>query len=254
MGMPKDKIEFYSKRDQEMIALRLEGLSYPQIAKRYGVDQGGVRRVLKRALKRGQITAEQMRITSTFGKPAIAPLSKETYDRRCIKRILNRIAINESGCWIWQGTKNGKGYGLTNYRNGSSHVHRLLYKLLNNVELSEEQFVLHKCDNPPCCNPAHLFLGNNDINMADKTAKGRHHELRVTHCPRGHAYAGDNLRINPNGSRACKTCQTARGRLLAGWPEELAYSAVKVKPGYSLVGGNWKDRRKSSKDARETTA
>lgn len=244
--MSQQQKEEYRLRDQEMIAMRVGGMSYADIAKRYGIVQANVRRVLKRALKRGQVTAEQMRLSPTFGKAPRPPMAKEEYNTRWVMRIMLRVSINEHGCWLWTGPKSEKGYGMTAYRAKSTTVHRAIYKIMKDAALTKDQFVCHRCDVPACCNPDHLFLGDNDINMADKCAKGRHHEMKVTHCPRGHAYEGENLRINPNGSRACKTCQTARGRLKAGWPEDLAYSSVKVLPGYSLVGGNWKNARKKN--------
>ena len=52
-------------------------------------------------------------------------------------------------------------------------THRLAYELANDIKLTPEQCVLHRCDNPPCCNPAHLFLGDRATNNADRRAKGR---------------------------------------------------------------------------------
>jgi hypothetical protein len=67
--------------------------------------------------------------------------------------------------------------------------------------------VLHHCDNKPCCNPAHLFLGTKVDNARDMIVKGRQWQQLKTHCPQGHPYSGDNLLINPtNGGRQCRTC------------------------------------------------
>ena len=56
-------------------------------------------------------------------------------------------------------------------------AHRVTWQLTNG-EIADGLFVLHKCDNPGCCNPGHLFLGTHAANMADKVAKGR--QARVT--------------------------------------------------------------------------
>lgn len=81
----------------------------------------------------------------------------------------------EGACWPWTGyTQNG--YGVLKYgRRGSSPVraHRVAYELAHGL-IPEGLFVCHHCDNPPCCNPAHLFVGTAADNAQDMVAKGRH--------------------------------------------------------------------------------
>lgn len=72
-------------------------------------------------------------------------------------------------CWEWQGSRNPKGYG---WFGAGNLVHRMVYTVLVGAVPDGLQ-VCHACDNPPCCNPAHLWLGTNDDNQADKKAKGR---------------------------------------------------------------------------------
>lgn len=76
------------------------------------------------------------------------------------------------GCWTWTGHRQ-KGYGR--FQLGGRGVrflaHRVAWALVNGDPGAMD--VLHRCDNPPCCNPAHLFLGDVAANNADKTAKGR---------------------------------------------------------------------------------
>lgn len=75
-------------------------------------------------------------------------------------------------CWNWLMAKNGKGYGRT-CSNGKSHyTHRLSWELING-EIKDGLFVLHRCDNPSCINPSHLFLGTQKQNLEDMHAKGR---------------------------------------------------------------------------------
>lgn len=71
-------------------------------------------------------------------------------------------------CWIWTGPRVRGGYG----RAGVNLAHRLAWERANGP-IPEGLFVLHRCDNPPCCNPSHLFLGTHDDNMRDRDAKGR---------------------------------------------------------------------------------
>lgn len=65
------------------------------------------------------------------------------------------------------------GYGqISNPRGGTKRAHRIVYRELRGP-IPKGLCVLHGCDNPPCCNPEHLFLGTRTDNMADKVAKGR---------------------------------------------------------------------------------
>lgn len=79
-------------------------------------------------------------------------------------------------CWEWRGTRNNNGYGLFQIGLGGSKrcvaAHRMAW-ILTNGPIPDGLHVLHHCDNPPCCNPWHLFLGDHAANMADKKAKGR---------------------------------------------------------------------------------
>jgi DNA-binding CsgD family transcriptional regulator len=88
-----------------------------------------------------------------------------------IERFEVKYARSDSGCWEWLASKNRKGYGLFSSQLESS-AHRFSYSHYVG-EIPVGIHVLHKCDNPSCVNPNHLFLGSNADNMADKVAKGR---------------------------------------------------------------------------------
>lgn len=78
-----------------------------------------------------------------------------------------------SGCWEWQGTCNReRGYGWLRFQGKPWLTHRLAWRLTFG-DIPEGKQVLHKCDNPPCCNPYHLFLGDALINAKDRDEKGR---------------------------------------------------------------------------------
>jgi hypothetical protein len=75
-------------------------------------------------------------------------------------------------CWEWQSTTNNKGYGTISIKGRSRLAHRFSYEI-HNGSIPNGLNVLHRCDNPLCCNPAHLFLGTQRDNIADMVAKGR---------------------------------------------------------------------------------
>jgi hypothetical protein len=76
-----------------------------------------------------------------------------------------------SGCWNWIGSCYGKGYGHFGIRGKIYPAHRIAYIWYVGT-VPNGLFVLHECDNPPCVNPDHLFLGTHQNNVDDKCSKG----------------------------------------------------------------------------------
>lgn len=78
------------------------------------------------------------------------------------------------GCWRWTGCVNEKGYGRMAAGDDGrlEYVHRVSWELAFGP-VADGLWVLHRCDNPPCIRPSHLFLGTNQDNVDDKFAKGR---------------------------------------------------------------------------------
>lgn len=94
-----------------------------------------------------------------------------------LERLEKYRKINsETGCWEWRGMKTNKGYGSMGIRAKGSHVHKLVHRIAYEYyvgKIPENIFVCHHCDNPPCFNPIHLFLGTQSDNLQDALRKGR---------------------------------------------------------------------------------
>lgn len=75
-------------------------------------------------------------------------------------------------CFVWKGARIPTGYGQKLVNGVVKYTHRIAYEWANGP-IPEGLLVLHKCDNPPCCNPDHLFLGTAKDNMQDCMKKGR---------------------------------------------------------------------------------
>lgn len=90
------------------------------------------------------------------------------------------VVDQESGCWIWQGARS-RGYGSLRPFFGETLAHRLFAKH-HKGPIHPKMEVCHRCDNPPCVNPDHLFLGTKSDNQKDCEAKGRR-ERRGEHNP-----------------------------------------------------------------------
>lgn len=94
-----------------------------------------------------------------------------------IDRFWNRVNMsNINDCWNWTSPKDKDGYGLFTSNGERYRAHRFSYLLHNNKTIEEIKglSVLHKCDNPSCVNPNHLFLGTQTDNMRDMVKKKRH--------------------------------------------------------------------------------
>ena len=88
-------------------------------------------------------------------------------------RVWSRISVGDiEDCWPWLGPLNRDGYGRPIWNGHREGAHRIAW-LTRVGPIPEGMSVLHRCDNPPCCNPAHLFLGTQADNMQDCASKGR---------------------------------------------------------------------------------
>lgn len=88
-----------------------------------------------------------------------------------------RSVEKSDGCWNWKGLKSKKGYGVFCHHAGGGRksqirAHRIAYTLAKGP-IKPNEFVLHSCDNPACCNPDHLRVGTNVDNIRDRLERNR---------------------------------------------------------------------------------
>jgi hypothetical protein len=157
---------------------------------------------------------------------------KKTFSDRFWKKVDKTPGLGPNGdCWLWTSATDQHGYGAFSlYGRGKSmpKAHRLSYEwAYGPLPLGID--VLHKCDNPPCVRPEHLFTGTARDNMRDASRKGRLNPKSLknlipgistpgihggwalanslkTHCSQGHPYDEKNTCFKKGGGRSCRAC------------------------------------------------
>jgi hypothetical protein len=163
-----------------------------------------------------------MKAHGSFTLPAKPPFSEVFWGR------VDRSGGNDE-CWPWVARLSNKGYGEIHRVSRDERAHRVAWELANQQTIPEGMAVLHSCDNPPCCNPRHLWLGTQLQNIADRVAKNR------SDCLRGEAHWNAKLTAEDVAQmRKDRAAGATYAELMAKWSVSMRTI------GYVVRGGLWK--------------
>lgn len=84
-----------------------------------------------------------------------------------------RYEIDKNGCWNFLGMIGEDGYGKVSFKGMTIRAHRLIAHICIKPLMSDKEIIAHRCDNPRCINPEHLFITTSLGNMQDRDSKGR---------------------------------------------------------------------------------
>lgn len=123
------------------------------------------------------------------------------------ERFWDKVSVEpNTGCWLWAGSCDTRGYGQLYWKGKSKRTHRLVLGLACKTVL----VVDHLCRQHSCCNPDHLDVVTQAVNtLRGDTVNARN--IQKTHCWRGHALSGSNV-LTYGPSRHCKQCAKIRSQ------------------------------------------
>jgi HNH endonuclease len=197
------------------------------LAATYGVRAGTIWAILRQ---------------KTFKDPAAMAFARRRRvmnSEMTLEDIKARCVVDQAtGCWIWQGARSDKGYGQAGVKGRVIRIHRLAY-LASRGRIPKGAHILHRCDNPPCANPAHVFAGTNHANVADRVRKGR-----SSHQPRPYE-TYDRGEDNPSAKltwavvRAARECYARGGVSMLSIAKDFGIARETTRA--FLTGRTWKE-------------
>ena len=100
----------------------------------------------------------------------LTPSSQKSIIERIYEKTICDI---KTQCWNWTGHLIQGGYGTISINNKIKYIHRIIYEYFYGPIPEDKPLILHRCDNPKCCNPMHLYAGTDQDNMNDKRKRNR---------------------------------------------------------------------------------
>jgi hypothetical protein len=129
-----------------------------------------------------------------------------------------RVKKKGDGCWVWIGAKDRDGYGQFRYLGRQTKAHRFIWERLYG-QVGPDLQVCHRCDNPSCVRPDHLFVGTATDNNRDKAAKGRSRNQWHKLSPDAIAAIIRALASQANRTHLAREYHVAPSRIWAIWSQ-----------------------------------
>ncbi len=125
------------------------------------------------------------------------------YDDIFMKRLMEKVTINENGCWLVNQSLDPDGYHITSYKGKSQRCHRIVYELTHGKIPDDLVCDHYHCDTRNCMNPDHMMITTSKEN----TQRGISYNRNKTHCIKGHEFTEQNTWYEHNGYRHCRKCR-----------------------------------------------
>ena len=126
-----------------------------------------------------------------------------------MKRFFDKIK-RSADCWEWTAGKDKNGYGVFKFKGKNQKAHRISYELFKK-KIQKGKVIDHLCRNSGCVNPHHLEVVSQKENIRRGMAPAAHN-MRLTHCRRGHEFTKENIYKRKDNRRHCRTCGAERSK------------------------------------------